>query len=100
MLRLTLSISCCKQAYSAGDEKTKGLIRTLMLLRVRRMGSEKRLPLLPLEMWDMIVSFVDVNYAIKSRVISPEKILSITQQKEKKNEASGSENSTVTMSRN
>ena len=62
------------------------------------MGSE--LPLLPLEMWDMIFSFVDVNYAIKSEVISPGKILSITQQKEKKKEASGSENSTVTMSRN
>ena len=66
VLRLTLSISCCKQAYSAGDEKTKGFIRTIMLLYVRRMGSEKRLPFLPLEMWDMIVSFVDVNYAIKS----------------------------------
>ena len=102
VLRLTLSISCCKQAYSAGDEKTKGFIRTIIELyhakTLRSMGSE--LPLLPLEMWYMIVSFVDVNYAIKSEVISPGKILSITQQKEKKNEASGSENCTVTMSRN
>ena len=97
-LELTI-INCCAQVYRAGDEKMKGLIRTCMLLNARMNRSDAPLPSLSIEMWDMIVSFVNVNYAIKSEVILPVEIRSITQQKEEKYKESGGGNSRVAMSR-